>query len=358
MGQPPATGGMSSTAAEIQKILNSSHALSAADILQFSLAASSIPSSNQTLPSIGQAIPSIQTLGLPNRSIHNANMAGSFLPQPPFIPRSLVPPAPSLDSLSLPQQTSVHLVPCTLQPSTLILPQPSMPTLSSIGIRFPLFAGVDSSLFAADSRSILSPAAPGRSGSTALDQPLWRMRGDGEMELAMSHGDTEGEETRLSRLGQSNQIDSFRRFLYDLMKKEVVVVEELEEGDIACDQELNPLGIKAWKVLRIDDWWVAVKQWFQHDASKFNMRAFFMMLRRIGFRPFNKAPAPATSGMDYALRNKFVNEHGYIFDCETLEKYCQSRRVLTKLKRKMTAASGEGSVDTMESNSSRRKIMD
>eukprot|EP00960_Hanusia_phi_P052676 761579-Hanusia_phi.AAC.4 len=85
---------------------------------------------------------------------------------------------------------------------------------------------------------------------------------------------------------------------------------------------------------------------------------FFMMLRRIGFRPFNKAPAPATSGMDYALRNKFVNEHGYIFDCETLEKYCQSRRVLTKLKRKMTAASGEGSVDTMESNSSRRKIMD
>ncbi|EKX32303.1 hypothetical protein GUITHDRAFT_156372 [Guillardia theta CCMP2712] len=176
---------------------------------------------------------------------------------------------------------------------------------------------------------------------------------DSKGELAMAHGD-EG----LSRIGQSNQIDSFRRFLYDLMSKEVVIVEELKEGDIACDQELNPLAIKAWRVLKIDDWWVAVKQWFQHDASKFNMRAFFMMLRRIGFRPFNKAPAPATSGMDYALRNKFVSDHGYIFDCETLEKYCQSRRILTKLKRKMAAASGEGSDDTMESNTTRRKIMD
>jgi hypothetical protein len=50
-----------------------------------------------------------------------------------------------------------------------------------------------------------------------------------------------------------------------------------------------------------------------------------MMLRRLGFKPRNRACAPATSGLDYGLRRTGVT-HAYLFDSALFLRYRQRSR--------------------------------
>ena len=47
-----------------------------------------------------------------------------------------------------------------------------------------------------------------------------------------------------------------------------------------------------------------------------------MMLRRMGLKPINKAAPPATSGLDYQLRNRGAAVQGYVHDPAVFSKYC------------------------------------
>ena len=49
------------------------------------------------------------------------------------------------------------------------------------------------------------------------------------------------------------------------------------------------------------------------------------MLRRLGFKPRNRACAPATSGLDYGLRRTGVT-HAYFFDSALFLQYRQRSR--------------------------------
>ncbi|EKX45257.1 hypothetical protein GUITHDRAFT_139171 [Guillardia theta CCMP2712] len=130
-----------------------------------------------------------------------------------------------------------------------------------------------------------------------------------------------------SSSGQANQAMAFRLFLKDEQSKGVVSLENVDESS---DPKLNPLGLKMWEVHNVDQWWKDVHSWFEDNPERFSLRAFFMMLRRLGYKPLNHAPAPATSGLDYGLRNRFVKKHGYVYDKDVFEKY-QRRRGLKKL---------------------------
>jgi len=122
------------------------------------------------------------------------------------------------------------------------------------------------------------------------------------------------------KTNQANQVVAFRAFLERMQKKNLVVLDVLE-----ADDKFNPLGIKSWEVYDPAAWWEEVKVWFEDDPTKYNERAFFMMLRRLGYKPYNKAPAPATSGLDYGLRNTYVRRHGYTHDPEVFKRYYKKR---------------------------------
>ena len=65
----------------------------------------------------------------------------------------------------------------------------------------------------------------------------------------------------------------------------------------------------------------------QDDPRQFSMRALFMMLRRMGFKPINKSVPPATSGLDYGLKNRSAPTQGYVYDAAVLVKYCKSKKM-------------------------------
>uniref|UniRef100_A0A7S0F1H1 Uncharacterized protein n=1 Tax=Hanusia phi TaxID=3032 RepID=A0A7S0F1H1_9CRYP len=140
----------------------------------------------------------------------------------------------------------------------------------------------------------------------------------------------------LSHVGQANQVISFRYFLEEEQKKGVLKLDLLSGSEVPADageepgERENPLGIRKLEVYDVDKWWEDVKVWFEDDPEKFCLRAFFMMLRRLGLKPFNKAPAPANSGLDYGLRNRTARRHGYQYDPEVYERYCQSRKAILK----------------------------
>ncbi|EKX43555.1 hypothetical protein GUITHDRAFT_140324 [Guillardia theta CCMP2712] len=96
-------------------------------------------------------------------------------------------------------------------------------------------------------------------------------------------------------LHKANQVVAFRGFLERMQRKGIVTLEPLAEGP-EHEDKTNPLGIKMWIVHDTQQWWTEIKAWFEDDPERFSERALFMMLRRFGYKPFNKAPAPATSG--------------------------------------------------------------
>lgn len=89
--------------------------------------------------------------------------------------------------------------------------------------------------------------------------------------------------------------------------------------------EEGPTGVAEIRVHDCDKWWKAVKQWCKPDdeSEDFNSLAFFMMLRRFGLKPYNKAPPPATSGSDYGLKRHDVEKHGYVY---TPLLYCRYKK--------------------------------
>mmetsp|Transcript_32876 Transcript_32876/g.73867 ORF Transcript_32876/g.73867 Transcript_32876/m.73867 type:complete len:256 (+) Transcript_32876:298-1065(+) len=121
-------------------------------------------------------------------------------------------------------------------------------------------------------------------------------------------------------LHKANQVVAFRGFLERMQKKGIVTLEPLADGP-EHEDKTNPLGIKMWIVHDTQQWWTEIKSWFEDDPERFSERALFMMLRRFGYKPFNKAPAPATSGLDYGLRNTYARRHGFEHDPELFQRY-------------------------------------
>ena len=80
----------------------------------------------------------------------------------------------------------------------------------------------------------------------------------------------------------------------------------------------------------VDAWWERVRAWFEDDPDRFSLRAFFMMLRRMGLKPINKAAPPATSGLDYRLRNRGGAVQGYVHDPAVFSKYCTRQHLYNK----------------------------
>jgi hypothetical protein len=130
----------------------------------------------------------------------------------------------------------------------------------------------------------------------------------------MAHG--------LHRPKEPNQQLAFRNFLMCEDRKNVV---RLTLADKPNDPQ-NPLGVSKVEVLDVDKWWADVEMWFEDDPKKFSFRAFFMMLRRLGFRPMNKAAPPATTGLDFYLRNRTAKTHGYVHDANVYKRYRTSQR--------------------------------
>jgi len=93
---------------------------------------------------------------------------------------------------------------------------------------------------------------------------------------------------------EPNQLVAFRHFLQAEATKGVV---RMSTTPARLDLS-NPLGVEGWQVTDVDVWWADVMEWFEDEPHKFSYRAFFMMLRRMGYKPINKAPLPATSGLD------------------------------------------------------------
>ena len=82
----------------------------------------------------------------------------------------------------------------------------------------------------------------------------------------------------------------------------------------------------------------------QDEPQKFSYRAFFMMLRRMGYKPLNKAAPPATSGLDYGLRNRAASMQGYVHDPAVFDKYC-TRRHLRNSSTRVIMPDDEGAGD-------------
>lgn len=85
----------------------------------------------------------------------------------------------------------------------------------------------------------------------------------------------------------------------------------------------SPDGVKGWEVLEVEAWHTATRVWcgVKDIWSATSKHAFAMRLRRMGFRPWNRAPKPATSGYDFELRSPDATRHGFEFVPEMLDRY-------------------------------------
>lgn len=90
------------------------------------------------------------------------------------------------------------------------------------------------------------------------------------------------------------------------------------------------IKLAGWQVRDPDQWWTQVNAWYRlvTGKDKYEEAAFFMMLRRNGFRAWNLAVhGVSASGFDNRLRRIDTVRHGYVFDTEVQIKYgSQSRK--------------------------------
>lgn len=118
---------------------------------------------------------------------------------------------------------------------------------------------------------------------------------------------------------------AFEDFLHEQHRAGVVLLRTERSTELVPDDGgARPIGVSGWTVLDVQSWWEQVRRWTGEGAA-FNERAFFMMLRRLGFKPKNRAPPPATSGLDYGLRREGVT-HGYLFDVTLFMRYRKRAR--------------------------------
>lgn len=114
------------------------------------------------------------------------------------------------------------------------------------------------------------------------------------------------------------QSERFRTFLAEEEDKGVISIHCGEDGG---GEEGSPIQIAGWDVLDRSAWWEDVKFWFEDDPGSWTESAFFMVLRRVGFRALNDAGPPASLGHDFALKRTDVLRHGYVFKVDVLERY-------------------------------------
>lgn len=105
--------------------------------------------------------------------------------------------------------------------------------------------------------------------------------------------------------------------------------------------ETGPLGVMEFEVHDVQRWWEEVTRWSLDDPLQWNSAAFYMMLRRLGLKPFNRAPAPATSGLDYGLRREDAKSHGYRYDQTLFQRYSK-KGAANKAGAALTEADGDG----------------
>jgi len=123
---------------------------------------------------------------------------------------------------------------------------------------------------------------------------------------------------------RGRQSASSSRFTPDLLRCFLNQAES--DGVVRLHREIEhledtSLGILEWEVLDVARWHEDVRAWFEEVNGSWSENSFNMRLRRLGFRPLNRAPRPATSGYDFGLRRTDVARHGFAFLRDKWQKY-------------------------------------
>jgi hypothetical protein len=111
---------------------------------------------------------------------------------------------------------------------------------------------------------------------------------------------------------KSPQAERFAQFLIKEEQRGVVRL-FLTGGSETCG---SPIGADGWYVLDVRQWWEDAKEWHEEGIPGSWMEsAFFMVLRRIGFRAMNEARSPARVGFDFGLKRDDVDRSGAAVLC-------------------------------------------
>ena len=125
-------------------------------------------------------------------------------------------------------------------------------------------------------------------------------------------------------------LTSFYSFLVEQTKYNVVTL-LLVRCPPASEREDAQRLVKlaGWEIEDVSTWWTLVHRWYQATTgrAKYEETAFFMMLRRAGFRAWNLAIRDVfAGGYDFRLKRIDVSRHGYIFDEGIMARYGRESR--------------------------------
>jgi hypothetical protein len=101
---------------------------------------------------------------------------------------------------------------------------------------------------------------------------------------------------------------SFRNFLMSAHSQGIVKLQLSPPESFKTS-----IGVLQIIVCDVQEWKKRSAQWFFEDSGSRSPTSFYMRLRRLGFKPLNRAPLSATSGFDFGLERTDVEIHGFKF---------------------------------------------
>jgi len=125
--------------------------------------------------------------------------------------------------------------------------------------------------------------------------------------------------SRPSSQKRANFGASFRRFLASAESLGFVKLHLAPSGSYETS-----VGVLKIIVIDVKKWQEKSAEWYFEESGATSSNSFTMRLRRLGFRPINRAPPPATSGFDYGLKRTDVEVHGFEFRSDIWYAYLAS----------------------------------
>lgn len=139
-------------------------------------------------------------------------------------------------------------------------------------------------------------------GCSQISTPSQRC--PGSMSMSPTVAPTSQERGRTDKNVLQNR--SFCACLFSAQNAGIITI-QLAPNATSETQSFENFGVIAWEVHDVEKWWDHAKEWHETEYKMpWTDNAFFMRLRRLGFRPFNTAPAPAKLGFDFNLKRKDV----------------------------------------------------
>jgi hypothetical protein len=126
---------------------------------------------------------------------------------------------------------------------------------------------------------------------------------------------------------------SFRNFLMSARSQGIVKLQLAPPESFKTS-----IGVLQIIVCDVQEWKKRSAQWFFEDSGSQSPQSIYMRLRRLGFRPLNRAPLSTSSGFDYGLERTDVEIHGFnfCFDLWTTYLTSSSSSSCTRKRRKRT----------------------